>query len=191
MNARRYRQVGFALVATLGLGSTISAGTADAQQRRRSRFDDRGESRTRVYDRDRNGRIDAPERETMDHDRNRDGRLSRRERASLEVHFWNLDDSGFYAGRGRDDISFRFASSARQFVRFDHNRDGALSWGEVRGAPLGRHFRDVDRDGDRMISPRELDGFHRQNGRRIQARYSPGVLRGNGYRYEYRLQIGT
>jgi hypothetical protein len=190
MNARN-RKLGLALAAVVGLGVTTTAGTADAQSRYRDRHDRSGWLMS-LYDHDRDGRLDHQERQVMEFDRNRDGRLSRFERRRLEDSMWSQDDDDrFYSEYDRDRISFRFGSSARKFVRFDWNRDGELSFHEVRGSSLGEHFRIVDRDGDRRISPRELDRYHRRIGRRAHARYNPGVLRGDGYRYEYELDINT
>jgi Ca2+-binding EF-hand superfamily protein len=190
MSKRRTRQLGIALAAVLGAGSALTVGTAIAQPSRHRDHDlyERNRTRLDLYDRDRDGRLDASEREVMDHDTDGDGRLSRRERASLEIRFWNLDDdSRFYVDDGRSELSFRFELSARQFARFDTNRDGALSWRELRHSRLGRRFSWVDRDGDRLISPRELDRYHRRMQRRVHARYNPGVIRGEDFRYEYRL----
>lgn len=190
MNARN-RKLGLALAAVLGLGVTTTATTADAQSRYRDRHDRSGWLMS-LYDHDRDGRLDHAERQVMEFDRNRDGRLSRLERRRLEDSMWSSnDDDRFYGNYDQDRISFRFGSSARKFVRFDSNRDGELSFPEVRGTWLGENFRIVDRDGDRQISPRELDRHHRRTGRRAQAHYSPGVLRGDGYRYEYQLDINT
>lgn len=156
---RRPSRLGIALAAGLGLGIVGAASTAQADQNQDPEFD-------AMYDVNRDGVLSAEEQEAMYYDRDQDGRVDRQERGEWRDDHWNHNRRNrYYEYRGdryvrhRGEMRFRSQRAARIFVNFDRNQNGRLSRWEVGRSWLGRRFYRIDRNGDGLIGPRELDRF--------------------------------
>jgi hypothetical protein len=194
-NHRRSVQLGIAAAAMFGIAAV--AGNAEAQ--RYSSYDrhDRYADDDVVVAADHDDAITIRDRRRFDTDR--DGQLCDTERAALTAHYFQIDDRALYRPVRRfarhervNRLSFRFEASAEKFAAFDSNRDGVLTWRETpRTSWVAKHFDGIDRNGDDLITPREMDRYFSRNGRLEVSSYRPGVLSGASYRYDFRLHINS
>lgn len=192
-NLRRSVQLGIAAAAMFGIAAV--AGNAEAQ--RYGSYDRYADEDEVVFAADHEDAITIRDRRRFDADR--DGQLCDSERAALTAHYVKMDDRALYRPVRRyaryervNRLSFRFEASAEKFAAFDSNRDGILTWRETpRTSWVAKHFDGIDRNGDNLITPREMDRYFSRNVRLETSSYRPGVLSGPSYRYDFRLHINA